>query len=273
VVIDLLGYYSPASDQGLTAITPVRALETRSDVPSGCLPSGLHCRRFVSNEILSLPVRGATCQGTAIPTAASAVVLNVTAVQPSSNGYITVWPGGTTRPTASSLNFSPGSVVPNLVIAGIGTDGTVNIYNYFGTTDVVIDVLGYFEPGGARYVALDPPTRTLDTRTGTGLRLGALSGSEDLAHQVGRLNGVPLDAVAALFNVTVAGPVSPGFLTVYPYGATRPTSSNVNFGPGAVVSNGVITAIGTGGRIRIYNHGSSQSTPALADLSGYFAAP
>lgn len=273
VVIDLLGYYSPASGQGLTAITPVRALETRSNVPSGCLPAGFHCSPFGSNETLSLPVRGATFQGTTIPTAATAVVLNVTAVQPSSNGYITVWPGGATRPTASSLNFSPGSVVPNLVIAGIGADGAVNIYNYFGTTDVVIDVLGYFEPGGARYVALDPPTRTLDTRTGTGLRLGPLTGSEDFAHQVGRLNGVPLDAVAALLNVTVAGPAGPGFLTVYPYGATRPSSSNVNFGPGAVVSNGVITAIGTGGRIRIYNHGSSQSTSALADLSGYFIAP
>jgi hypothetical protein len=275
VVIDLVGYYAPSSAQGLTPITPVRALETRSGVPSGCLPAsgpGSHCAPFQSNETLQLPMRGATYQGTTIPMAATAVVLNVTAVQPSANGFLTVWPGGTSRPTASSLNFSPGSVVPNLVMAGIGDDGSVNLYNYFGSTDVIVDVLGYYQPGGARYVALAPPTRTLDTRTGNGLRLGALTGFETLPHQVGRLNGVPIDAVAALFNVTVAAPISSGFLTVWPSGAARPISSNLNFAPGAVVSNGVLAALGTNGAISIYNHGSSQSTHALADISGYFVA-
>lgn len=276
VVIDLVGYYAPSSAQGLTPITPVRALETRSDVPSGCLPAsgpGAHCGAFQSNETLALPMRGATYQGTTIPASATSVVLNVTAVEPGANGYLTVWPGGTTRPTASSLNFSPGSVVPNLVVAGIGGDGNVNLYNYFGATDVVVDVLGYFEPGGARYVALAPPTRTLDTRTGNGLRLGALTGFETISHQVGRLNGIPIDAVAALFNVTVAAPVSSGYLTVWPSGSVRPISSNLNFGPGAVVSNGVLAALGTNGAVSIYNHGSSQSTPTLADVSGYFVLP
>ncbi|MEO7571638.1 MAG: S8 family serine peptidase [Acidimicrobiales bacterium] len=272
VVIDLVGYYAPSSSQGLMAITPVRALETRPDVPSGCLPAGLHCTPFTTGETLGFAVRGATFQGTEIPTEATAVVLNVTAVQPAANGFLTVWPGGTARPTASSLNFSTGSVVPNLVIAGIGTNDEVNIYNHFGTTDVIVDVLGYFAPGGARYVALDPPTRTMDTRTGNGVNPRPLGGGAEEGLQVGRLNGVPIDAVAALFNLTVAGPAGSGFLTVWPFGDDRPTSSNLNFGPGAVVSNGVLTALGSGGLIGLYNHFSSPSTPALADLSGYFVS-
>lgn len=273
VVIDLVGYYAPTASQGLTAVTPVRALETREDVPAGCLPAGVHCGPFTNGETLELPMRGVTFQGTTIPPSATAVVLNVTAVDPSKPGFVTVWPGGQSPPNASSLNFLPGTVVPNLVIAGIGANGSVDFLNFGGTTDLVVDVLGYFQPGGARYVALGPPTRALDTRSGTGLRQGSLVAWEQLIHQVGRLHGVPIDAAAALLNVTVAQPSGPGFLTVWPDGPTQPNASNLNFGAGALVSNSVLSAMGTAGRIRLYNHGTSAATPTVVDLSGYFVVP
>ena len=72
------------------------------------------------------------------------MVLNVTVTQPSVGGYVTVYPSGTTRPNASNLNFAAGQTIPNLVIAKVGTDGNVAIYNDSGTTHVIADVAGWF---------------------------------------------------------------------------------------------------------------------------------
>jgi len=70
--------------------------------------------------------------------------LNVTAVSPSAEGYVTVWPSASPLPMASNLNFTPGEVVPNLVITKVGPDGKVSIYNSAGSNDIVVDVMGWF---------------------------------------------------------------------------------------------------------------------------------
>jgi hypothetical protein len=73
------------------------------------------------------------------------VVLNVTAVSPTSGGYLTVWPDLITpRPVTSDLNFAAGQTVPNLVIVQVGTNGKVDVYNAFGSTNVLIDVMGWY---------------------------------------------------------------------------------------------------------------------------------
>jgi hypothetical protein len=91
---------------------------------------------------VSLPVLG---QGGVPTTGVSAVVLNVTATEPTAPGYITVYPDGVSQPLASNLNFSPGQTVPNLVIAPVGADGKVDFYNGSGgTVQLVADVNGYF---------------------------------------------------------------------------------------------------------------------------------
>jgi hypothetical protein len=72
------------------------------------------------------------------------VVVNVTATQPSTGGYLTVWPSGEARPNASNLNFTAGQTIPNLVVAKVGSNGQISIYNNTGSTHVIVDVLGYF---------------------------------------------------------------------------------------------------------------------------------
>ena len=105
-----------------------------------------------------------TVTGNGVPSDAKAVVLNVTAANPTHIGYLTVWPRGTTRPGTSTLNTQPGSVIANEIIAKIGDNGRVNVYNHNGKTDVIIDVLGYF-PTTADYTPVTP-ARRYDTRTG-----------------------------------------------------------------------------------------------------------
>jgi hypothetical protein len=80
----------------------------------------------------------------------SAVVLNVTVTAPTSAGFITVYGDGTARPTASNLNFVKGQTVPNLVIAPVGANGKVDLYNgSAGTVQLIGDVSGYYRSGAS----------------------------------------------------------------------------------------------------------------------------
>lgn len=77
-------------------------------------------------------------------TGVGAVALNVTATNPTRSSFLTVWPSGAGRPTASNLNFVAGQTMPNMVIAKVRTGGQVSIDNNTGNVDVVVDVLGWF---------------------------------------------------------------------------------------------------------------------------------
>ena len=74
-------------------------------------------------------------------------MMNVTVTAPTAASYLTIWPDGSPLPNASSLNFVPGQTVPNLVVAPVGPDGSVNIFNFAGDTEVIVDIVGLFENG------------------------------------------------------------------------------------------------------------------------------
>jgi hypothetical protein len=73
----------------------------------------------------------------------TAAVLNVTVTNTTQASFLTVWPDGTPRPTASDLNWVAGQPVPNLVVVDCG-DGAVRIFNATGSVDVVVDVSGWY---------------------------------------------------------------------------------------------------------------------------------
>ncbi|MFC9587288.1 hypothetical protein ACFVJ8_31290, partial [Streptomyces yangpuensis] len=72
-----------------------------------------------------------------------AVVLNVTATDPTTASYVSVFPDGTTRTSASNLNFTTGQTIPNLVIVPV-VNGKVSFYNNAGSVDLIADVAGYY---------------------------------------------------------------------------------------------------------------------------------
>jgi hypothetical protein len=106
--------------------TPNRILDTRGSNPLGANSSGV------------LTVTGP-------PTSAHAAVLNVTVTNTTAASYLTVWPDGASQPLASDLNFVGGLTVANLVIVQLGGGSKVDIYNAFGTTDVVVDLVGWYQ--------------------------------------------------------------------------------------------------------------------------------
>jgi hypothetical protein len=116
------------------------------------------------------------------------------------------------------------------------------------------------------------PTRLLDTRDGTGRGGNAAplgpGGQLDLA--VTNVAGIPSTGVeAVVLNVTVTTPTAGGWLAIWPTGAPQPLVSNLNFVPGQTVPNLVTVAVGTSGKVSIYN--SAGSTNVVADIVGWYA--
>jgi hypothetical protein len=81
-----------------------------------------------------------------LPASATAVVLNVTVANPTATGYVTAYPAGVARPTASNLDFVAHQTVANLVTVAVGPGGTVTFYTNGGTLDLLADLAGYYLP-------------------------------------------------------------------------------------------------------------------------------
>ena len=163
----------------------------------------------------------------------TAVVLNVTATEPTAAGDIVVYGDGTARPSSSNVNFVKGQTVPNQVIAPVGADGKVDFYNAStGTTDLIADVAGYFTQTSSSGYSSLTPYRLVDTRVGTGEPKRPLAGKGSFAVQIAGNDGGKLPAsgiTAVALNITSTASAGSGFLTAYGDGANRPTASNVNF--------------------------------------------
>ncbi|HEX2118081.1 MAG TPA: peptidoglycan recognition protein [Acidimicrobiales bacterium] len=258
VVADVQGWYSNSVESvgsSYVPVNPARILDTRNSTQVG------------SQGVIDLQVTGV---GGVPSSGVTAVALNMTvdrATGPES--FLTVWPAGTARPTASNLNFSAGPASTNMVIARVGADGKVSIYNNLGSTDVIADVAGWFAspaspPPGSRYFGISP-NRILDTREGAG-RLGP-GGTIDLT--VAGVGGVPGSATSVILNVTVNEPTGvDSFLTLFPAGTARPLASNLNFVSGETIPNLVIVRL-QNGRVSIYNN--QGTTHVIADVQGWFS--
>lgn len=262
LVVDVNGYVP--SDGSPRPVVPARLFESRS---GGSTTDGKqnNAGRLGAREVARIDVAG---RGN-VPANATAVMLNVTAVNPAAAGYLTVFPCGSNRPNASNVNYLTGQVVPNAVLAAIGTEGRVCVYSS-AATDLIVDVNGYVPPRGAPDALV--PARLYESRAGQTTTDGVAqaTGRRDAGSVTdfvvtGR-GGVAEGADGVFLNVTAVAPGAAGYLTVYPCGATRPNASNVNYLAGQVVPNAVFSRIGDGGRVCVY---SSAATDLVIDVSGY----
>ena len=239
-----------AAGGGVEAITPTRVLDTRSGLGAdGPVGPG-------ETITLDLVTPGA------VPADASVVVLNVTSTAATSSSFVTVWPTGQAQPTSSNLNTEPGQDTPNLVVVGVGDNGSIDLYNNSGTVHLVADVTGFAgSAGSAGGVVPVEPTRLLDTRAGDPL------GPEGRRLVVAGSGPVPTDATAAILNVTSTEATEPAFVTLWPAGEARPTSSTLNTEPGQDTPNLALVKLGTDGAISLFN--SAGSTHLIADIAGW----
>ena len=283
-VVDVTGYYAPPAAGSLyyhPLPAPVRLLDTRSGQPACDAPGAPLTSRVPRTEVATIPCTG-------IPAGARALVGNaavVNSLTPSAPGFITLYPSSAARPTAANVNYEAGGpvVVSNAFTVGLSTSGAFNIYAQTGV-HFVVDVTGYYSDvpndangAGLHYYGLPAPVRLLDTRFGQpacdapGAPLTA--GVARTEPATTPCTSVPIGARALVGNAAVVNsltPSAPGFITLYPSSAARPTAANVNYegrGP-VVVSNAFTVGLSTGGAFNIY---ANTSTHMVVDLSGYFA--
>jgi hypothetical protein len=220
---------------------------------------------------LQVPILGVS----GIPlTGVTAVSLNLTAVGPTAEGYVTVWPCGSTKPSTSNVNFVKNQIVPNAVISPVDSTGKVCIAST-AATHLVVDVNGWFGANsGLRAVT---PVRVFDTRHGTGgvpvAKVGALDGSgtalevsilSAIGQSAGAVSAVSLNVTATGTSVSKYG----GYVTVYPCGGAPPNSSNLNFVANQSVPNAVIVPVSATGTVCFYVYGQAD---LIADVNGWFA--
>jgi Tol biopolymer transport system component len=133
-------------------MSPSRLLDTRSGL-------GAPKAAVAGNHVVDLQVTG---RGGVPASGVGAVVLNVTAVGPTSAGNLTVFPAGQVRPNTSNLNFVAGQTVANLVIVKVGTGGKVSLVTSGGQTNLIGDVMGWYpssspvSSGALALVSADP---------------------------------------------------------------------------------------------------------------------
>ncbi|MFE7094133.1 hypothetical protein [Streptomyces erythrochromogenes] len=152
VVVDVVGHYSPEGKGAYMALSPMRWLDTRD--PEGTL----------TDIRGSIPGRGYLPVPFFSDDAETAYVLNATVTNTAGAGFLSVAPdpnsaeqyekGGAVvpaRPEASTLNWTKGKSVPNLVQASAGLHGIVDFWNQgWEKTDLVVDISGYYEEPSTR---------------------------------------------------------------------------------------------------------------------------
>lgn len=119
---------------------PCRLMDTR---PNGV---GVRTTPLAPNETYVVSAYTGDCGG--IQGGAVSIITNVTIVNPTASGFLTVYPGLTPKPLASNLNWIAGqNPTPNSVITGLSRFRTLNIFNGSGgTVDVIVDIVGAIVP-------------------------------------------------------------------------------------------------------------------------------
>ena len=255
VIVDVNGTYE--ADGGLHAVPvePVRILDTRNAI--GTAIGG----RVAAGNQIELQVTGGD-----VATDAGAATLNVTAAGSDVNGFVTVYPCDSPRPTASNLNFRAGEAGPNLVTTALSATGTVCLYTS-QAVHLIADLASWYgldQPAGL--VDL-PPTRVLDTRIPIGVdAAGRATSFRVIELDFALAPSVALDADAVVMNVTAAQAAAVGFVTVWPCDQDQPEVSNLNIRPGRTVANLTTVKMSATGTVCL---ATTSSTHLIADVAGY----
>ena len=244
-------------------VTPVRVLDTRKGIGlSGKLSAGVPRTFTIAGH-------------NGIPSGATAITGNATVVNSTAASSIYLGPAPLAHPTTYTMSFNKGQIANRGVTVALSTAGALSVtYKASsGTTDLVLDVTGYFATtaGGDTYHALTP-ARVLDTRKGIGLS-GKLTANTPRTFKVWGHGGVPTSAKAVTGNVTVVNSTTAWAVYLGPAPVAKPGASTINFLAGQIAGNSLTVALSSTGSLSATFMGSSGATTDLVfDVTGYYTA-
>jgi hypothetical protein len=272
----------PVATGGYNVLGPCRLVDTRAAYQNlaalhigGALQAG-------SVRSFTVKTNGTACTA---PADATAVVLNITAIAPTSTGFLTFYPHGPLpSPLVSTINYknavvaiANGAIVPLAAVAAGTVDADVyTANNNTGThVDVAIDVVGYFAATGAAYHVMPAPCRLVNAVSVATHQVLALSVQDNTSNTTPGCT-VPKGATAVSINLTALGATGDGgYLTAYPQ-EPRPSTSTVNFlSNDPPAPNGAIVPLAPWAEsendLLIYAAtGATGQVKVVVDLVGYF---
>ncbi len=270
IIMDVFGYFEPAatSTSGrLMSLPGTRILDTRSGLGVGLQARG----NVVDDDVVSLQVAGAG----GVPAAgASAVVMNVTAVDPTSAGFVQVSPTPVSKGAFSNLNPEPGRTIANLVVVPLGIDGKVDLYTRLytpgGSVDLLADVVGYFTDSTAPDSASGlfrpiPPTRAHDSRL-------APPQPRLLAEAIVDVDATWIAAGSSAIagNLTATQGSPGGYLQLAPTPVNPGVASSLNTSyANQTIANAVVSPVGAGEAIQVF---SFRPSHLILDITGWFTS-
>jgi hypothetical protein len=249
-------------------VDPVRLLDTRiGNGLNGKLTAG-------APRTFQITGRGGASN---IPAGASAVTANVTIVKPSAASSVYLGPTQIAHPTSATINFNKADITAYGSTISLGSDGSMSV-TYMassGTTDLLVDVTGFFTPdaSGDTYHPLTP-ARLLDSRIGNGqTKKAKLKANVPITFTIRGRGGVPANAVAVTGNVTVVNATNGWAIYVGPDPLIKPPASTMNFAKGQIRANSMTVALSSKGTLSATFLSSSGSTTDLVfDVTGYYTA-
>ena len=239
---------TPASAlTGWTPMAPARFVDTRINNGATKLIGGVPKRIKLTGR-LGLPVEALAVSG------------NFTVANTGGVGYLTVWNCSNPMPDASTLNFVTGDVVSNSATTPLDGAGNVCVYSPV-SSDLIIDVSGYYTTTATTRFAAIVPERLMDTRQGIG-PTGRMAAGQIIELP---LPSAPGDAVGVMINITTINADETGYVTAFPCGGL-PNTSSVNPGAGDVRPNTATLALSAARSVCLY---TSQNMDVLVDVFGY----
>ncbi len=233
IIADDLGALSAAAFGPTSTGAPLRRVDTRTGLGGGII---------AASERRCFDVGGV---------AGDVALVNLTPVGANRAGFGVLVPDDASiqTPTASNVNFGPGTVDPNVALATVGASGKVCFVNsVHGPVHLVADELGTVRRAAAKPAAPGGvPIRLVDTRRGIGGGMVVPSGR--LCFTVA---GAPGDL--AFVNLTPVDATRAGFGQLVSSGLTGPAAtSNVNFDTRTFDPNVAAAVIGTDGQVCFVN--------------------
>ena len=263
-VVSVLGYFgSPAAVGGLgyQPLASRRLLDTR--VPTGIATKA----KLAPNQTVKVDAGPG-----GVPADAAVAVVSMTALNRTGAGYLTAYPSASPAMVSLDYRYFPRS---SLVLVPL-VQGKFVVQNRLASTDLMIDIVGYFSSAAtARFVALPNPRRIADTRTGNGGRYAALAPNAAFTLDAGGVSDVPYTVTGLWIGLTAVASGN-GYLTIYPRGSSAPHAVNLNFTAGQVVPNAGIatlsprTATAPPAFSTVDRFGTSH---VVEDAYGYFVPP
>lgn len=245
----------------ITAITPARYWDSRVVGATPTVDGRLTASgRIAGGSRAEVPIAG---RGE-VPSDAVAAVVNLSVIDPESDGSVVVYPCGRRPPPVALVTVAAGETESNSTIVALGGSGDVCV-RADATADFALDVTGYVLAGSP--ISVFGATRIFDTGDGLpttafGPRrppTSAITAGQVVEIDVAGRGRVPTDTAAVFVNVSATASVTDGSASVFACGAS-PTASTVEFDAGDLASSGTVVSLSPEGTICV-------SATATADVA------